>query len=249
MIADYRANVETSLSLARDEVFHIMDSITRDRQECYVVRNSSGLEGVIPKHELGNFELPSWFQSVDRKAAESFLQNVPTGKFIVRTTQHGREGEFSVSVRYPNGVGKPVRHFKLVCDPDNTRDWIMWGERFHSLQDFVHFFQDTPIDKGNANVTLDPEAEVHRLEAGHPGYDYDSGEYEEEDDGEPPLQGMVEGAQVICVEPFEAEEEGTLAARAGDRLLVLFPPNQGWVYVKNTRGQEGYLPEDCVDLC
>ena len=71
MIADYRANVETSLSLARvkmiiktynlwwwpklledkliinnnilnqDEVFHIMDSITRDRQECYVVRNSS----------------------------------------------------------------------------------------------------------------------------------------------------------------------------------------------------------------
>ena len=28
------------------------------------------------------------------------------------------------------------------------------------------------------------------------------------------------------MEPFEAEEEGTLAARAGDRLLVLFPPNQ-----------------------
>ena len=81
--------------------------------------------------------------------------------------------------------------------------------------------------------------QVHRLEAGHPGYDYDSGEYEvvyihqkdlilsfcqrflelmcilgnylwfsnwpqfppqkEEDDGEPPLQGMVEGAQVVLV--------------------------------------------------
>ena len=27
--------------LNQDEVFHIMDSITRDRQECYVVRNSS----------------------------------------------------------------------------------------------------------------------------------------------------------------------------------------------------------------
>ena len=81
--------------------------------------------------------------------------------------------------------------------------------------------------------------QVHRLEAGHSGYDYDSGEYEvvyihqkdlilsfcqrflelmcilgeipiilklatispqkEEDDGEPPLQGMVEGAQVVLV--------------------------------------------------
>ena len=26
-----------------------------------------------------------------------------------------REGEYSVSVRYPNGSGKPVRHFKLVA--------------------------------------------------------------------------------------------------------------------------------------
>ena len=76
-----------------------------------------------------------------------------------------REGEYSVSVRYPNGTGKPVRHFKLVsfplpvrllisfvnihfdafkkqvCDPDSTCEWVMWGEKFRSLQDFVHFFQ------------------------------------------------------------------------------------------------------------
>ena len=24
---------------------------------------------------------------------------------------------------------------------------------------------------------------------------------------------------------------------------------QGWIYVRNTRGREGYLPEDCVDIC
>ena len=55
MISDYRADVETSLSLAKvlmlmlmqiknsdqDEVFHIMDSIMRDREDCYVVRNSA----------------------------------------------------------------------------------------------------------------------------------------------------------------------------------------------------------------
>jgi len=249
MISNYRADVETSLSLAKDEVFHIMDSITRDREDCYVVRNSSGLEGVVPKRELGDFELPAWFQSVDRKAAEAFLKDAPPSKFIVRSTQHGREGEYSVSVRYPNGSGKPVRHFKLVCDPDSTCEWVMWGEKFRSLQDFVHFFQDTPIDKGNTGVTLDPEANVDRLEAGHPGY-FDDQEYEEETDDEEPIpQGMVEGAQLVCVEPFEADEEGTLAARAGDRLLILFPPNQGWVYVRNTMGREGYLPEDCVDIC
>ena len=100
--------------LNQDEVFHIMDSITRDRQECYVVRNSSvrlenfyqlslfkflrgpsfkvndrycgwlqGLEGVIPKHELGNFELPSWFQSVDRFDQEHKLYSTTKAIHII----------------------------------------------------------------------------------------------------------------------------------------------------------------------
>ena len=35
--------------------------------------------------------------------------------------EHLREGEYSVSVRYPNGSGKPVRHFKLVSFSQRQR--------------------------------------------------------------------------------------------------------------------------------
>ena len=43
------------------------------------------------------------------------------------------------------------------------------------------------------------------------------------------------------MEPFEAEEEGTLAARAGDRLLVLFPPNQANFILSMLRSAEFFL--------
>ena len=44
--------------LNQDEVFHIMDSITRDRQECYVVRNSSvRLEIFTNFHFLSSYEV------------------------------------------------------------------------------------------------------------------------------------------------------------------------------------------------
>ena len=28
-----------------------------------------------------------------------------------------------------------------VQDPESTCEWVMWGEKFRSLQEFVHFFQ------------------------------------------------------------------------------------------------------------
>ena len=28
-----------------------------------------------------------------------------------------------------------------MCDPDSACEWVMWGEKFRSLQEFVHFFQ------------------------------------------------------------------------------------------------------------
>jgi len=255
MRSDYRAQSETSLSLGEGETFHIMQMQVRNRQDCYIVRNKEGLEGVVPKQELGDVELPSWFQAVDRRASENQLSDAAPGRFLIRNTQHGREGEYSVSVRYPDDVeGRTVRHFKLVRDPNSPSTWMMWGERFNSLQQFVAFFQDTPIDRGNSQVTLDREAEVEVLQAGevgYAGYEEDNHPYEVDnsDDDEPGDGGdIVEGSQVVCTEMFEAEEEGTLTARPGDKLLVLFPPNQGWVYVKNTRRREGYLPLDCVTL-
>ena len=53
--------------LNQDEVFHIMDSITRDRQECYVVRNSSvRLENCEIFYQLLKFLRSSSFKVNDR---------------------------------------------------------------------------------------------------------------------------------------------------------------------------------------
>lgn len=272
MRGEYIAETETSLSLKMDEKFHIMQSVVRQGLDYFIVRNSEGIEGEVPRQELGDVALPAWFQMCDRRSAETQLHKAEPGHFIVRNTQHGREGEYSVSVRYPGEKPgeKPVRHFKLVRDETMQEEWIMWGERFKSLQHFVRHFQVAPIDK-SSRVMLDQQAEVGTLEAGQAAVVYYGDDIYEEDlyeedveedveegveeevgefggSGDEEDQTIQEGAQVVCCEAFSSEDDSTLSAKLGDRLLVLYPPDQGWVYVKNTRKKEGYLPLDSVKL-
>ena len=53
--------------------------------------------------------MPSWFQMMDRNKAESELNDKEPGKFIIRPTTHGKDGEFSVSVKFKS---TEVHHFK-----------------------------------------------------------------------------------------------------------------------------------------
>ena len=113
MISDYRADVETSLSLAKvlmlmlnitdadaeetdkadaeckylltgtnifsakkinsvqDEVFHIMDSIMRDREDCYVVRNSA----VGSPSRASNFTKRNQILILNKNAVFLFVHN------------------------------------------------------------------------------------------------------------------------------------------------------------------------------
>ena len=53
--------------------------------------------------------MPSWFQMMDRNKAEAELKDKDPGKFIIRPTTHGKDGEFSVSVKFKSSE---VHHFK-----------------------------------------------------------------------------------------------------------------------------------------
>ena len=216
--------------------------------------------------------LPDWFQMVDRRAAETQLKNSLPGKFIIRPTTRGKDGEFSVSVKYK----KPgdVHHFKLIRDTGNS-SWTMWGQKFATLQEFVKHFQKKAIaKKGPEQICLDKNAKIEViLVENDQGMDtyygngvdeeetYDNGtsdeeseEDEEEESDENPSGSrdeeypeFIEGSVVRCTYEFVPEEEGTIYMRPGDRLVVLYPPTEEWVYVKGERGEEGYVPVENVE--
>jgi len=259
---DVMPHGERSLRLSQGERFLVLRPMRNQHgQDVFIIRNRKGLDGEVLKRNIANFNLPDWFQMVDRRAAESQLTRSQPGKFIVRPTTHGRDGEYSVSVKYARPGD--VHHFKLVYDSGHHK-WTMWGQRFKTLQDFVMYFQTNPIARrGQEQVRLDRRANVevliiqnnaamNRYEEGDDDfYEDDLGQElsDEEDESENEMSNdpsIVEGSVVKCIEEYLPDEEGTLYMRPGDRLLVLYPPTEGWVYVKKGEQEEGYVPEELV---
>ena len=214
----------------------------------------------MSKRSLVNLRLPDWFQMVDRRAAETQLASSSPGKFIIRPTTHGKDSEYSVSVKYKRPGD--VHHFKLMFD-SGGQTWAMWGQNFRTLQEFVKAFQTKPIaKKGPEKIRLDTSANIQVVlveddEENDTYFNVDQDEtYEdapEEDvsededfDREDNHDNIIEGSIVICTDEFVPEEEGTIYMRRGDRLVVLYPPTEGWVYVRRGVGEEGYVPEEHV---
>eukprot|EP00092_Neocalanus_flemingeri_P023997 GFUD01026031.1.p1 GENE.GFUD01026031.1~~GFUD01026031.1.p1 ORF type:complete len:262 (+),score=74.55 GFUD01026031.1:45-830(+) len=240
---------EKSLEVNRNDEFLIL---RQGGPDIYIARNSRGLEGEVAVESLGDLRLPDWFQMIDRKAAETKLEKSSPGKFIIRPTTHGKDGEFSVSVKYK----KPgdVHHFKLVRDIGKPT-WTMWGQNFKSLQDFVKKFQKKEIaNKGREQVLLDKNANAEVIVVGdNHNMDtyYDAGDVDEyetyTDAGADYMEesdDIVEGSVVRCTLDFIADEDGTISVSRGDRLMVLYPPTEGWVYVRKENEDEGYVPEE-----
>jgi len=261
---DVFSHGEKSLELRKNEKFLILRPMRcAQGQDLFIARNSRGLTGEVAKRDLSNLRLPDWFLMLDRRAAETQLANSPPGKFIIRPTTHGKDGEYSVSVKY-RGRGD-VHHFKLIFDT-GRQTWSMWGQHFRTLQEFVKAFQEKAIaKKGPEKVRLDPLANVQVLVVENDEENYyngqeeseeetyeDAPEEEESDEGEfvddRDNNAITEGCVVVCTDEYVPEEEGTVYIRPGDRLVVLYSPTDGWVYVRSGGREEGYVPEDCVQI-
>eukprot|EP00092_Neocalanus_flemingeri_P012413 GFUD01013381.1.p1 GENE.GFUD01013381.1~~GFUD01013381.1.p1 ORF type:complete len:292 (-),score=96.90 GFUD01013381.1:180-1055(-) len=268
-----------SVDLKRNEKFLILKGPMRGPggKDFYIVRNSKGLEGEVAKNSLGNLELPDWFQMVDRRAAETQLKNSSPGKFLIRPTTQGKDGEFSVSVKY-NKPGD-VHHFKLIKESRN-QTWTMWGQKFETLQEFVKNFQIRAIAKKgpeqihldkNANVEVisvedkddmdtyvdkddiyededssesNDEEERNEEETNDVRNRHRDGDEQDEENSDEEHNDIMEGSVVRCTFDFIADEDGTISVSRGDRLMVLYPPTEGWVYVRKENEDEGYVPEE-----
>ena len=214
-----------------------------------------GIEGEVEKQNLGSLRLPEWFQMVDRKGAETQLATASPGKFIIRPTVHGKDGEFSLSVR-SNGP-QEVSHFKLTREPGKAV-WNIWGNSFKTLQEFVTKYQKKPIEKKNKEkIHLDKDAVVDIIVAEETEYTdpyyFDEGEYEDDPyDDSTALDDIEESDDeqqnvVMCTKEYIKKEEGTMSVKAGERLIIHQPSHEGWVYVGREKGEElGYIPDDII---
>ncbi|KAE8300537.1 GRB2-related adapter protein-like [Larimichthys crocea] len=71
----------------------------------------SGVVGFVPQNFI-DIHLPSWYQEdYSRSEAQEKLMSQPAGTFIIRGSQNGVPGDFSISVR--NGAAKAQKCFLL----------------------------------------------------------------------------------------------------------------------------------------
>merc|ERR1719500_502440 len=69
---------------------------------------------------------------------------------------------------------------------------------------------------------------------------------EESEDEEPRI---IAGTKIESTKKFTGEDEDTISVRAGERLVVLALPRDGWVYVgKEDGSEEGYIPDDIISV-
>uniref|UniRef100_UPI003AABD53E growth factor receptor-bound protein 2-like n=1 Tax=Centroberyx gerrardi TaxID=166262 RepID=UPI003AABD53E len=101
----------------------------------------NGNEGFVPKNYI-NINLPSWYQeAASRGDAEEKLMAQPAGAFLIRGSQTGAPGEFSISVRH----GADVQHFKVLRD--SRGQYYLWAEKFPSLNQLVEYYKGNSISK------------------------------------------------------------------------------------------------------
>merc|ERR1712106_926792 len=194
--------------------------------------------------------------------AETQLANSTPGQFIIRPTTHGKDGEFSISVRF--NKSEDISHFKLIKEPGKLY-WKIWGDKYKTLQDFVKKFQEKPIENKNKDkICLDSTATVEVIVADENDYMdtyyYDDGEYEdavyedvsvlnEKEERDQDQHDIIEGSIVRSTHEFIKKEEGTISVKPGDRLMVLHASKEGWVYVsKENEEGEGYVPDKILSI-
>ncbi|KAM3864697.1 GRB2-related adapter protein 2b [Diretmus argenteus] len=111
----------------------------------------NGHEGSVPKNYI-DIELPSWYQEgASRGNAQEKLMAQPLGAFLIRGSQTGAPGDFSISVRHE----ADVQHFKVL--QDSRGQYFLWAEKFPSLNQLVNYYKRNSVSKRSNILLLDAE--------------------------------------------------------------------------------------------
>lgn len=63
-----------------------------------------------------------------------------------------------------------------------------------------------------------------------------------------PLEHQSDTMMVNVVKDFEADESDLLTVRTGSRIEVLYTEGTGWVMCRSLMGEEGLVPDSCLEL-
>uniref|UniRef100_A0A667WUH7 Osteoclast-stimulating factor 1 n=1 Tax=Myripristis murdjan TaxID=586833 RepID=A0A667WUH7_9TELE len=133
---DFDATAHDELSFRRGDLLIIMGT-----KDDWYRAELNGDEGYVPKNFI-NIHLPSWYQeSASRSDAQERLKAQPVGAFLIRGSQTGAPGDFSISVRHETDV----QHFRVMRD--SRGQYYLWTEKFPSLNQLVSYYKRNSISR------------------------------------------------------------------------------------------------------
>ncbi|XP_029913952.1 GRB2-related adapter protein 2b isoform X2 [Myripristis murdjan] len=229
---DFDATAHDELSFRRGDLLIIMGT-----KDDWYRAELNGDEGYVPKNFI-NIHLPSWYQeSASRSDAQERLKAQPVGAFLIRGSQTGAPGDFSISVRHETDV----QHFRVMRD--SRGQYYLWTEKFPSLNQLVSYYKRNSISR-QSQIFLQVTGQQQRGAR----------------DSLPPLPGphplaspapaqhtATPTVQVRALYSFRAEERDELDFSAGDIIEVLEKSDPAW-WRGQLRGKTGLFPSNYTTL-
>ncbi|XP_027138172.1 GRB2-related adapter protein 2b isoform X2 [Larimichthys crocea] len=227
----------------------------------------SGVVGFVPQNFI-DIHLPSWYQEdYSRSEAQEKLMSQPAGTFIIRGSQNGVPGDFSISVRH----AAHVQHFKVMR---NSRgQYYLWSEKFPSLNQLVEYYKKNSVSKQSQMFLKDTDQQKWRSKGSEmfpplPVPSHSSGS----PTPAPQQKRHGRGAEMLLPLPtfprsssspaaqqhktsstlqvralysFHAEERDELEFNAGDIIEVLESSDKDW-WKGKLRGKTGLFPSNYI---
>lgn len=249
---DFDATAEDELSFRRGD--HLIILGTNDD---WYKAALNGCEGYVPKNYIDIY-LPSWYQEgASRRDAQEKLMAQPVGSFLIRGSQSGAPGKFSISVRHE----ADVQHFKVM---QNSRgQYYLWSEAFPTLNQLVDHYKRNSVSRHSevflrepgpqqrgAKDTLPPLPVSHSLPNPKPPQQRGARDSLPPlpvshcpPNPKPPQRTASSARQVRALYSFQAEERDELDFSAGDIIEVLEKCDQSW-WKGQLRGRTGLFPSN-----
>ncbi|XP_071391165.1 GRB2-related adapter protein 2b isoform X2 [Centroberyx affinis] len=225
---DFDATAGDELSFRKGDYLKILGT-----SDDWYKAELNGNEGFVPKNYI-NINLPSWYQeAASRGDAQEKLMAQPAGAFLIRGSQTGAPGEFSISVRH----GADVQHFKVLRD--SRGQYYLWEEKFPSLNQLVEYYKGNSISKQSQIFLLEPGQQRGARDRLPPL----PATRAPPNPAPPPQQPPSSTLQVRALYSFHAEEKDELAFSAGDVIEVLERSDPSW-WKGQLRGKTGLFPSN-----
>ncbi|XP_040893085.1 GRB2-related adapter protein 2b isoform X2 [Toxotes jaculatrix] len=229
---DFEATADDELSFKKGEQLKILQTTGN-----WYRAESSGAEGFVPKNFI-SIHLPSWYQEeASRSEAQTRLMSQPMGAFVIRGSQKGAPGDFSISVRQETDV----QHFKVLRDRRGL--YFLWSEKFPSLNQMVEYYKRNSVSK-ETQIFLQETQEQRGSSDSLPALPASlltPPLFNRPPTPAPRQHKSPSTLQVRALYRFHAEEADELEFNVGDIITVLECHDQAW-WRGQLRGKTGLFP-------